>query len=83
MTVKVFKQKSSTRFREKDNRPFVDFYISWTYNSQPYAIKIKPQFASDYDKLFAMAEEVPAGELIDKYLQSFPSLFIGAILISS
>lgn len=66
--MKLLKQKSSTRVREKDNKPFTDLYVGWVYQGCPYVVRVRPQFVKDYDKLMAVASEVPAGELLEKYL---------------
>lgn len=66
--MKLLKQKSLDRIREKDNRPWIDLYLGWTYKGQPYLVRIRPQFGSEYSELVAVAEEVPSGELLEKYL---------------
>lgn len=67
MKYRLFKQKS-TRVRNTDNRPFVDFYIGWVYEGRPYVVRVRPQFNNEYELLLASAEDVPNGEPIEKYL---------------
>ena len=49
-------------------RSFVDYYLCWEYKGHKYAVRIEPSFSSDYSKFYAIAEEVPQGEDINKYL---------------
>lgn len=65
--MKVFKQKSE-RVRSKDNKQFLDFYLAWSYNGKVYSVRINPQFPRDYDKLGAIAQEIPTNEPIEKYM---------------
>lgn len=65
--MKLLKQVSE-RVRSMDNKPYLDFYLCWVYDNKPYAIRVRPHFNCDYDKLCALATEVPKGELIEKYI---------------
>lgn len=65
--MKLLKQNSE-RVRTKDNKPFTDFYLCWTFEGKNYCVRIRPHFYSDMDKLFAVASTVPDGELIEKYM---------------
>lgn len=65
--MKVLRQLSD-RVRTTDNKPFMDYYLVWTYNNKVYSMRIKPQFGRDYDKLFANSQEVPSGEPLEKYI---------------
>lgn len=65
--MKLLKQ-TSTRLRTKDNKPFVDLFLGWVYQGVAYCVRVNPQFYRDYDKLMAVATEVPQGELPEKYL---------------
>lgn len=65
--MKLVKQESE-RVRSKDNRPFMDLYLTWTYEGKNYVVRVRPQFYCDYDKLCAVASTVPVGELIEKYI---------------
>lgn len=66
-TMKLLRQESE-RKRSKDDKPFTDFYLCWVYNDKSYAVRIRPHFYSDLDKLIALSELVPAGELVEKYI---------------
>lgn len=54
--LKLIKQESPNRLRDKDKKPYIDFYLTWDYQGQEYQVRVKPQFVRDYDKLFAIAE---------------------------
>lgn len=64
--MKLLKQKSERL--DKNGDPFEDLYLVWVYKEKTYDVRIRPFFASDYKKLFSMAETVPTGEAIEKYL---------------
>lgn len=66
--MKLMMQVSADRVREKDGVHFTDFYLVWSYEGHTYSVRIRPQFPRDYNKLFALADEIPAGELLEKYL---------------
>ena len=65
--MKLLKQ-TSKRLRERDNKPFMDYYLTWVFEGKTYAVRIRPQFVRDYDKLYALSDTVPEGELLDKYI---------------
>lgn len=65
--MKILMQKSQ-RLREKDNKPFTDFYVGWVYEGKAYLVRVFPAFGKDFDKLCAVSVEVPVGELPEKYL---------------
>lgn len=64
--MKLLKQKSERL--DKNGEPFEDLVLVWFYNDKVYDVRIRPFFASDYKKLYSMAETVPTGEPLEKYL---------------
>lgn len=64
--MKLLKKKSERL--DKNGDPFVDFFLSWSHGSKVYAVRVRPQFYKDIDKLYAVAKEVPSGEPLEKYL---------------
>lgn len=65
--MKLFKQHSK-RLNPKVNAPYVDLYLGWVYQGHNFVVRVCPTFNHDYDKLIATAQEVPPGELIEKYM---------------
>lgn len=61
--IKVLKQRV-----HKNDRVFIDLYISWVYGQKTYFVRLKPVFGRDYDKLVSIAQEVPENELVEKYI---------------
>lgn len=53
---------------EKEGRKYTDFYYCWKYNGKTYKVRVRPVFNQDYDKLGAVAQKVPQGETLDKYI---------------
>lgn len=63
MPLKLVKQKTI-----RNNIEYVNFYLTWTYNNKAYAVRVSPSFVRDYDKLYAVAEELEKGEDVRKYI---------------
>lgn len=61
--VKLFKTKVV-----RDGEKYVDLNLAWQYNGKTYTVRVRPVFAKDNDKLHAIAQPLPSGELVDKYL---------------
>lgn len=61
-----------TLLREHSKREgyegYTDLYLCWEYNGKKYAVRIRPVFAHDMDKLFAAATLVEEGEQLEKYI---------------
>lgn len=64
--MKLFKQESD-RLNDK-GKPFDDLFLGWVYDGKTYVVKVQPRFACDYSLLFSVAEELPKGEIVAKYL---------------
>lgn len=47
--------KVSERLDQK-GKPFTDLYLVWTYNEKEYQVRIRPQFYTDFAKLFALTQ---------------------------
>lgn len=61
--MKLLKQDVS-----KNGVKYTDIYACWTYEGKAYAVRVRPVFGKDYDKLIANAQTVEEGEIIDKYI---------------
>lgn len=61
--VKLFKQAVS-----RNGADYTDLYATWTYQGKVYLVRVRPVFGRDNDKLMAIAEEVPTGEVVQKYI---------------
>ena len=53
---------------ERNGVKYTDLYACWTYNGKAYAVRVRPVFGRDNDKLIAIAETVEDGEMLEKYL---------------
>lgn len=53
---------------ERNGNKYVDLFACWNYQGKAYAVRVRPVFGRDNDKLMAIAEDVPAGELVEKYI---------------
>ena len=60
---KLVKQKV-----ERNGVEYVDLYALWVYEGKPYAVRVRPVFGRDNDKLMSIAELIPTGETPAKYL---------------
>lgn len=52
--------------KENGNK-YTDLYAVWTYQSKTYCVRVRPVFGRDNDKLMSVAQEVPKGEVVEKY----------------
>lgn len=64
--MKLFKQVSDRK--DVRGRPYIDYYIAFTYNDHHYFVRIRPSFYHDAKLLFAEAEDVPSGEMLEKFM---------------
>ena len=61
-------KQNSENVRSKDNKAFVDFYLVYSYKGLPRFVRVRPVFGADYEKFYALAETIPSGEDVEKYL---------------
>lgn len=61
--MKLFKTKIV-----RDGSRYVDLNLCWQYQGKTYVVRVRPCFGKDNDKLIAIAEPLPSGELPEKYL---------------
>lgn len=52
----------------REGNEYVDLYAVWSYEGKTYAVRVRPVFGRDNDKLMAIAQDIPTGELPAKYL---------------
>lgn len=52
----------------RNDKEYVNLYLCWTYQNKVYAVRIKPTFNKDFDKLVASAQNIPTGEDVEKYI---------------
>lgn len=53
---------------EREGNTYTDFYLAWQYNNKLYAVRVRPVFGRDNDKLHSVAQEVCGEEPFEKYL---------------
>lgn len=58
--MKLLKQKV-----ERNGAKYTDIYACWSYNGKDYAVRVRPVFNRDYDKLIAAAETMETGEKLE------------------
>lgn len=51
-----------------DNHYYIDIYVAWSFNNKTYYVRLKPVFGRDFNKLVAIAQEIPVGEPVCKYI---------------
>ena len=64
--MKLFQQTSERC--DKNGKPYIDFFLSWSQGNKTYLVRVFPSFARDYKLFAANAEKIPQGESIEKYL---------------
>lgn len=60
--------KQPSKNVDEKGRPYTDLYLGWVYEGRPYVVRVHHVFACDFDKLLAVAQLVPQGEMLEKYL---------------
>ena len=51
----------------RDGKDYTDFYFVWRYADKLYAVRVRPSFWKDFDKLYAVSETIPEDEPFEKY----------------
>lgn len=60
-------RQTSTR-QSTNGHFFSDLFVVWEHNGKPYSVRVEPSFKKDYKLLRAQAENIPSGEMPEKYL---------------
>lgn len=50
-----------------DGNKYNNFFLVWRYQNNLYAVRVRPCFGKDTDKLWMNAETIPEDEPIEKY----------------
>lgn len=53
---------TKTRLVREGNK-YVDLCLVWTYNGKTYSVRVQPCFKNDFDKLIAIAKDVPVSAI--------------------
>lgn len=53
---------------KREGKEYIDLYALWSYEGKTYAVRVRPVFGRDNDKLMSIAELIPDGEMPQKYL---------------
>lgn len=61
--IKLMKQVVS-----REDKEYTNFYLCWTHEGQVHKVRVRSVFGKDFAKLYAISEEVPKGEIVEKYL---------------